>query len=122
MSSVTSQMAQIGRRINYFINISGGATTGYTDVSQSTVNYNSWNVTVGSTTSIASQAILQDMGEVAKYNGQILRKVRLVTQFPAGGINTPIWIVVPGGEYPMQGYGSGGAAGALAVATVARLG
>lgn len=116
MSSVTSQMAQIGRRIGYFI--ATADCSGY-DVSQSTVNYNSWNA--NRTTQVVGDSILQDMGEIAKVNGQVLRKVRLVTQNPAGGIASTFFIVMPGGEYPVQGYGAGSYSG-LPPATVARLG
>ncbi len=127
MSSVTSEFAQVSRRVGYFICVSGGSF-GYTDVSQSTVDYNSWNITAASTTAIATNAILEDMGEIAKVNGYILRKVRNVSTIAPGGgaafnpgstVYT-FWIVVPGGEYPMAGVAS--ATPALSVAPVARLG
>ena len=118
MSSVTSVTAQIGRRINYFYVIAD--CSGY-DVSQSIVNYNSWNA--NRTTQIEDTSVLQDMGEVAKVGGQILRKVRLVKpgQTEAtGNLNAVVfWIVMPGGEYPVQGVATGGG---LPVAPVARLG
>jgi hypothetical protein len=130
MSSVTSVTAQIARRIGYFITV-GDISSSCFDVSQSTVNYNSWDADALTAATVGGAAygaitgatgqVLQDMGEMAKVNGQIYRKVRKVTQYPAGGINTPVWIIVPGGEYPMQGYGAGSYSG-LAPAPVARLG
>lgn len=117
MSSIQSEFAQVARRVGYFICVSGSVTA--YDVSQNTTNYNSWNVNSAST--YAQGTVLEDMGEIAKYQGSILRKVRAVTQVPAGGNATPYWIVVPGGEYPIAGYGSGGAS-ALTAALVARLG
>ena len=119
MSSVTSQMAQIGRRINYFRCLAD--ISGY-DVSQNTTDYNSWKVNVNAGTQSTSGTILQDMGEMAKVSGQIFRKVReIVNQTQATGALTSevFWIVVPGGEYPVQGVATGGG---LAVTAVARLG
>ena len=59
---------------------------------------------------------------MAKLNGQILRKVRVANQFPSGvaanGSVTTYWIVMPGGEYPVQGVSST----TLVPALVARLG
>ena len=128
MSSVTSHIAQVGRRINYFI--ATRDTSGYalSTIVQGTDN-NSWAFATGKSATdisgISSGVILQDMGEMAKLNGQVLRKVRVANQFPSGvaatGIPTTYWIVVPGGEYPIQGV-SYSAAGSLPVAQVARLG
>jgi hypothetical protein len=129
MSSVTSQMAQIGRRINYFISVadvSGLAGAAIVAGSDS----NSWTYATGysATTLVqiatAAGTILQDMGEMAKLNGQVLRKVRLIdNQAEATGNTSSVvyWIVVPGGEYPIQGYPNG-LATPLPVAKVARLG
>jgi hypothetical protein len=124
MSSAVSRIAQIGRRINYFLCLADISSAEY-NVTVNSDN-NSWaaEALTGSTTparqaTTANVTILQDMGEIAKVGGQLLRKVRIVSQNPAGGINTPFWIVMPGGEYPTYGKPS---AGTLSVAAVARLG
>jgi hypothetical protein len=119
MSSVTSAFAQVDRRIGYFICTAD--VSGYTDVSASTVDYNSWNANTTFTRFTTGQ-ILEDMGELAKFQGYIFRKVRNVsTPAPGGGVVLPyFWIVVPGGEYPMAGVAS--ASGSFTVAPVARLG
>jgi hypothetical protein len=124
MSSAVSRIAQIGRRINYFMCLA--------DISSSTYNVtvnsdnNSWAASPlsPSTTPVrpatsANSTILQDMGEIAKVGGQLLRKVRIVNKNPAGGDGATFFIVMPGGEYPTQGVQP---AGALSVAAVARLG
>lgn len=124
MSSTLARTAQVSRRINYFLCLA--------DISSATFNVtvnsdnNSWAAAALTTsttpvrpTITANSTILQDMGEIAKVGGQILRKVRKVSQNPAGGIDTPFWIVMPGGEYPTQGVA---ATGALTPAQVARLG
>jgi hypothetical protein len=118
MSSVTSAFAQVDRRIGYFICVSGSVQN--YDVSQSTVDYNSWNVNTLST--YPQGTVLEDMGEIAKYQGSILRKVRAVTAVPGGGAASTAWIVVPGGEYPMAGYGTSATTAGLTPAIVARLG
>lgn len=100
MSSITSAFAQVDRRIGYFVCVSGPVLT--YDVSQNTSTYNSWNANVTAVT-YAANAVLEDMGEIARVSGAIFRKVRLVTQFPAGGAAPSYWIVVPGGEYPNAG-------------------
>jgi hypothetical protein len=117
MSSVTSAFAQVDRRVGYFICVSG--CTVYTDVSANSDN-NSWNVNSGSSQTITVGTIFEDMGEIAKYQGAILRKVRPVAQVAGGAaVLTTYWIVVPGGEYPVAGVpGPSG----LTVGAVARLG
>lgn len=116
MSSVTSQIAQIGRRINY-LRVSADCS-GYTMAAGT--DSNSW-AAPSAAVNFATSTILQDMGEIAKYGGQVFRKVRAVTQTPivAGGVATAYFIVMPGGEYPVQGVPAGSV---LAVAQVARLG
>ncbi len=117
MSSVTSAFAQVAPRVGYFICVSG--CTVYTDVSENAIDHNSWNANTTSQV-IAVGTILEDMGEIAKVSGQILRKVRPVVQVATGtGVLTTYWIVVPGGEYPIAGVAT---AGTLTVAAVARLG
>lgn len=127
MSSVTSEFAQVARRVGYFVCTAD--VSGYTDVSQSTVDYNSWNANI-TNVRIPSGTVLEDMGELAKVNGYILRKVRNVSTIAAGGGAAPIitgsasytaFIVVPGGEYPMAGVSTVGTPD-LRVAIVARLG
>ena len=122
MSSVHAEFAQVSRRVGYFICTSD--VSGYTDVSQSTVDYNSWNANITNFRVSAGQ-VLEDMGELAKVNGYILRKVRNVSVVaPGGGALSPnptFWIVVPGGEYPMAGVATVGTPD-LRVAAVARLG
>ena len=115
MSSIDSKPAQIARRLGYFITTS-------TDLSNNTYtvvpNVNDWTVTLRTGVgAIAANTILQDMGEIAKFNGQLFRSVRPVTQIPAGGNAASFFIVMPGGEYPVQG-----GSGSLAPANVARLG
>ena len=124
MSSVTSQIAQIGRRINYFRVIAD--CSGYTMAVAA--DNNSWSAPVAAANYTESTTILQDMGEIAKYNGQILRKVRAISApgTPAGGVLGAYFIVMPGGEYPTQGMSSTtvttGSVSVLPVAQVARLG
>lgn len=121
MSSVTSQIAQIGRRINYFSVIAD--CSGYT-VGVDTANYNSW-AAPSAAINYGTTAVLQDMGEIAKYKGQILRKVRAVDLTEAGGKATAYFIVMPGGEYPVQGASAttlGSPLSILPIAKVARLG
>lgn len=117
MSSVGSVTAQIGRRINYFRCLAD--ISGYT-VAQGT---DAWSAPALIASTIASSgAILQDMGETAKYNGAILRKVRLIDSVTeaTGNLNSVVFfIVVPGGEYPVAGVATGVS---LAVTPVARLG
>jgi hypothetical protein len=127
MSSASSKPAQIARRLGYFIGT--GDVSGYafsTIVEDSA--YNGWTFASGTSvttlvTVCAANGILQDMGETAKVSGNLLRKVRVVSQNPSGvatgGGVTNFWIVMPGGEYPVQGVSS---AGSFAVAKVARLG
>ena len=117
MSSVTSGFAQIAPRVGYFMCVSGTVTS-YTVTERD--DKNSWAVASGST--FAAGSILQDLGEIARVDGAIFRKVRKVDTNPAGGsvaINAPYWIVVPGGEYP--NYGRATATG-YTPAAVARLG
>jgi len=124
MSSVTSQIAQIGRRINYFRTLAADVS-GYTMAVAA--DNNSWAAPVAATL-YANNTILQDMGEIAKYNGQILRKVRAISApgTPAGGVATAYFIVMPGGEYPTQGMSSTtvttGSVSVLPISAVARLG
>jgi hypothetical protein len=114
MSSISAEFAQVGRRRGYFI--ATGTVTQYTltfDVAGVTA------ATSGSTYS--SGAILEDMGEVAKFKGQIFRRVRAVTQIPTGNITVDSYfIVMPGGEYPVQG--ADGVGVISTPAPVARLG
>ena len=119
MSSVTSQIAQIGRRINYFSVIAD--CSGYTLAAGDS---NSWGLP-SAAVNFGTAAVLQDMGEIVKYKGQILRKVRAVDSTPAGGNATAYFIVMPGGEYPVQGISAttlGSAISVLPIAKVARLG
>ena len=110
--------SQIQSCHNYFrciADISGYTVAAGTDS-------NSWTATVITGTKASLGALLQDMGEMAKVSGQVLRKVRLIdSQTEAtGNLDSVVfWIVVPGGEYPVQGVATGGG---LAVAAVARLG
>lgn len=118
MSSVTSAFAQIAPRVGYFICVSGSVTS---YVIKEGDNKNSWYED-GTGATYAIGTILQDLGEIARVDGAIFRKVRAVTTDPAGGsvaINPAYWIVVPGGEYP--NYGRDTATG-YNPATVARLG
>lgn len=119
MASVTSNIAQIGRRLGYFITTTSDLSNNTYDV---TASVNDWSVVKRTgVTAIATSTILQDMGEIAKFNGQLFRKVRIAAQYPAGvaldGTVTTFWIVMPGGEYPVQG-----GSGAITPASVARLG
>ena len=125
MSSVTSAFAQIDRRIGYFRCL--GDVSGYTVTEGA--DYNSWSATVVAGNSFVTNDVLEDMGEFAKYQGNILRKVRKVAAsataggpVAAGGALAAVWIVVPGGEYPMAGYGTSATATGLVPARVARLG
>ncbi len=121
MSSVTSQIAQIGRRINYFRTLAADVS-GYTIAAAA--DNNSWGAPVAAIL-YANNTILQDMGEIAKYRGQIFRKVRSVDLTEAGGKATAYFIVMPGGEYPVQGASAttlGAALSVLPVSQVARLG
>jgi len=130
MSSATSSYAQVDRRIGYFITLSD--ISGFTVAENST--YNAWTAEVitaanmtaiyGGGTAFAANQILEDMGEIAKVNGQIYRKVRKVTQTHAGGALPTFFIILPGGEYPIQGFPlAGGALPTLnTIANVARLG
>jgi hypothetical protein len=125
MSSVTSEFAQISRRAGYFITLANDVS-GYTVVQNATTNSWSISTTVPVLAFGAANQILEDMGEIAKVDGQILRKVRAVTQTYAGGAAPTYYIVMPGGEYPIQGFpvagGSPTATYGLPVAKVARLG
>jgi hypothetical protein len=116
MSSVGSQIAQVGRRINYFRAL--GSVTGYV---VSGVTFDAKGITtLGSTTvSYSSGDILQDMGAMYQFNGQIFRQVRVVSQNPAGGNAAAALICMPGGEYPTHGVQP---AGAITPAAVVRLG
>jgi hypothetical protein len=125
MSSVTSEFAQVARRVGYFI--CTGDVSGYTVTQNATTN--SWSAAAVTGTLYSQNTILEDMGEIAKVNGQILRKVREVVQTYAGGAAPTYFIVTPGGEYPVQGFPvAGGTPSATALATslpvarVARLG
>ncbi len=115
MSSVTSQMAQVGRKINYFRVITADIS-GY-----ASPVFDAKGITsLGSATSVATIGqILQDMGAMYQFNGQIFRQVRVVSQNPAGGIASSFLICMPGGEYPVHGVA---AAGAITPAAVVRLG
>jgi hypothetical protein len=120
MSSVGSAFAQIGARRGYFYVVRGG--TGNCDYY--TLTFDVAGVTaLGSVIgSYATNDILEDMGEVAKFKGQLFRRVRKVTQVPTGtdGAVTSYFIVMPGGEYPVQG--TDGVGVVSAAANVARLG
>ena len=123
MSSVTSSYAQVARRLGYFRCLAD--VSGYA-VAENTSTYNDWTITStgATTTTYTSGSILEDMGEIARIggatgSGQILRKVRNVTQVTAGGALPTYFIVMPGGELPISVAGSGSV---LAVAAVARLG
>jgi len=118
MSSVTSDFAQVARRVGYFLCV--GDVSGYTVTEDAGAN--TWTATVIPGTQFSANDVLEDMGEFAKYQGNILRKVRKVTQVAAGGALSTVFIVVPGGEYPMAGYGTSPTATGLAPARVARLG
>ncbi len=125
MTSVGTEFAQVARRVGYFLCV--GDVSGYT-VSEG-ADYNSWSAVVIAGNSFSTNDVLEDMGEVAKYQGNILRKVRKVAAsataggpVAAGGALSPVWIVVPGGEYPMAGYGTSATAAGLVPARVARLG
>jgi hypothetical protein len=119
MSSISAEFAQVGRRRGYFIVTRGG--TGNCDYY--TLTFDVAGVTaLGSVIgSYATNDILEDMGEVAKFKGQLFRRVRAVTQIPTGNITTASYfIVMPGGEYPVQG--TDGVGVVSAAANVARLG
>jgi hypothetical protein len=117
MSSVTSQMAQVGRKINYFRALD--TVSGYL-LSGVTFDAKGISAVPSLTTVTTSGNILQDMGAMYQYNGQIFRQVRVVSQNPAGGDAAPYLICMPGGEYPVHGRS---AAGPIATpAAVVRLG
>lgn len=123
MSSVGSSIAQIGARKGYFI-ATGNVST-YT-ITQDVNAVASAPVLV-SATGYTANAILEDMGEIAKYGGFLFRKVRAVSQVPTGtdGSVPSYFIAMPGGEYPVQGVAAAGLnsiGGAITVALVARLG
>ena len=122
MSSVGSAFAQIGARRGYFI--ATGSVVQYAitqDVNGAVV---AAGVVAGS--SYSSGAILEDMGEIAKYGGFLFRRVRAVTQIPTGNITVASYfIAMPGGEYPIQGVSAAGldsTGGSIVAAPVARLG
>jgi hypothetical protein len=118
MSSVTSDFAQVARRVGYFLCV--GDVSGYTVTEDAGAN--TWTATVIAGTQFSANDVLEDMGEIAKYQGNILRKVRKVTQVAAGGALAAVFIVVPGGEYPMApGLVTPSGTG-LTPARVARLG
>ncbi len=124
MSSVTSEFAQVARRVGYFITLAADIS-GYSFAAPTDAN--AWPAptvaTVANFGVTGLNTVLEDMGEIAKYNGQIYRKVRVVTQTNAGGARPAFWILVPGGEYPVQGYPTPGTASGLnTVSLVARLG
>lgn len=112
MSSTTSSFAQVGRRVGYFICLSGNIPT-YTI----TAGVNGWTKS-GPVNRYSQNDILQDMGEIAKIDGTYFRKVAYVEQYAGGGAIETHWIVVPGGEYPIPGVDVEGPA----PAHVARLG
>jgi hypothetical protein len=116
MSSVISEIAQVGRRIGYFRAVAD--VSGY---AVSTVTFDVKGITaLGSAVNIASSAgLLEDMGGLYQFNGQIFRSVRVVSQNPAGGNAVQYLICMPGGEYPVHGVA---AAGAIVPAAVVRLG
>lgn len=127
MASVIAKTAQIGRRLGYFIGTSDVSGYAFSTIVEDSAS-NGWTFATGtSVTSLvtvcAANGILQDMGEIAKVSGNLLRKVRVVSQNPAGvatgGAVTNFWIVMPGGEYPVQGVSG---AGSFVPARVARLG
>lgn len=125
MSSVTAAFAQVARRVGYFLCV--GDVSGYTVTEGA--DYNSWSATPVAANSFVTNDVLEDMGEIAKYQGNILRKVRKVAAsntaggpVAGGGALATTWIVVPGGEYPMAGYGTSATAAGLVPARVARLG
>ena len=127
MSSVGSFVAQKESRTGYFYVISdlsgtGAAGTGFEfDVSSNSSCV--WTAQIKNPQiSCVAGTILQDMGEIAKVGGSILRKVRVVdSQAEATGNTNSVvfWIVVPGGEYPVAGVSS---ADYTNVAPVTRLG
>lgn len=117
MSSISAEFAQVGRRRGYFI--ATGTVLGYLYTG---VTFDVAGVTaLGSSVTVTSvvNTILEDMGEMHKFAGQVFRRVRVVTQVPTGtdGTVASYLIVMPGGEYPVQG-----GAGAITPALVARLG
>ena len=63
--------------------------------------------------------LLQDMGAMYQFGGQIFRQVRVISKNPAGGDAVPYLICMPGGEYPTHGVSL---EGAIVAAPVARLG
>lgn len=122
MASVIAKTAQIPRRLGYFITTTGDLSNNTYDV---TVGVNEWTAAKRTgVAAITTGTVLQDMGEIAKVNGQIYRKVRVAAQYPSGvsvtGAVTTFWIVVPGGEYPVQGVDGTGTI--VLPASVARLG
>lgn len=116
MSSVISEIAQIGRRIGYFRAVAD--VSGY---AVSTVTFDVKGITaLNSATRIAVAGdLLEDMGGLYQLSGQIFRSVRAVSLNPAGGIGVQYLICMPGGEYPVHGVA---AAGTILPAAVVRLG
>ena len=116
MSSVISEIAQVGRRIAYFravADVSGYAVSTVTfDVKGITALPTAVNIAVDG-------GLLQDMGAMYQFGGQIFRQVRVITKNPAGGDEVPYLICMPGGEYPTHGVSL---VGAIVAAPVARLG
>lgn len=117
MSSVGSEFAQVGRRGGYFI--ATGTVIGY--LYSNTVFDVKGVTALGTLTASVTTVnnVLQDMGESYEFNGQLFRRVRVVTQVTTGGTEVSYLICMPGGEYPIQGYPT---ASAIAAAFVARLG
>ena len=116
MSSVTSQIAQIGRRINYFRAL--GDVSGYL-VSGVTFDVKGITALPTAVKIAAYGGLLQDMGAMYQFGGQIFRQVRVISKNPAGGDAVPYLICMPGGEYPTHGVSL---EGAIVAAPVARLG
>ena len=120
MSSVTSSFAQVGRRIAYF-----RPTATVTTYTIDETGPNTWGTPASSGVTYGTSDLLEDMGVTARISatGQIFRKIRVVTQVPAGGSALAYWICMPGGEYPIAGVGSDATTAlGVAVAPVVRLG
>ena len=121
MSSISAEFAQVGRRGGYFI--ATGTVIGY--LYSNTVFDVKGVTALGTLTASVTTVnnVLQDMGESYEFNGQLFRRVRVVSQNPSGvaadGTAVSYLICMPGGEYPIQGYPT---ASAIAAAFVARLG
>jgi hypothetical protein len=117
MSSISAEFAQVGRRRGYFI--ATGTVIGYlyTGVTFDVKGITALPSPTASVTTATN--VLQDMGESYEFNGQLFRRVRVVTQVTTGGTEVSYLICMPGGEYPIQGYPT---ASAIAAAFVARLG